>query len=128
MSVEVLNDTAITFPTDVMVSVLNKNPDDWSHPFSGYDQTFPAGQPTIINTEAAMFYFAMDTRTPPGHVIKIRRDKLAGKIGTNNSHYDECLIRYNATTPEGRKWFENFEGRLVKKSNRMTRDEWDKLK
>jgi hypothetical protein len=129
MPVIVQNDPVITFPVDVKVSVVNKNPEKSVLRFDGYDHEFPPNEAVILDTETAFALFAMDTRTPPGHVIKIRRDEEAGRTGTGNSFYDECLVKYGAAnTAQGRAWFRNFEGKLVKSTKKMTRDEWEKLK
>src|SRR6266446_4187460 len=120
MPVQVLNDPAITFPVDVKVAVLNRNPDKAVLRFDGYDHEFPPGEAVIIDCETAFALFAADTRTPPDHVIKIRRDKAAGRQGTTNSFYDECLVKYGAAnTPQGRAWFENFDFKLVKSTKKM---------
>ena len=127
--VQVLNEGPITFPVDVRISVLNKNPEKSVLRFDGYDHEFPPNEAVIVDTETAFFLFAADTRTPPGHVIKIRRDRDAGKIGTSNSFYDEALVRYGAAnTAHGRAWFENFELKLVKTTKKMSREEFDRLK
>ena len=128
MPVQVINDSVITFPVDVKIAVLNKNPDKALLRFDGIDHEFPPGEATIVDCETAFALFAADTRTPPDHVIKIRRDRAAGRIGTQNSYYDECLVKYGATDPKGRIWFENFEFKLVKSTKKMAAFDFEKLK
>lgn len=128
MPVQVLNESIITFPVDVKVAVLNKNPEKAVLRFDGEDHDFPPGEAVIVDCESAFALFAADTRTPPDHVIKIRRDKTAGRQGTTNSFYDECLIKYGATDPKGRVWFENFDFKLVKSTKKMAAMDFDKLK
>lgn len=129
MPVIVQNDPIITFPVDVKVAVLNKNPEKSVLRFDGYDHEFPAGEAVIVDTETAFALFAADTRTPPNHAIKIRRDRESGKTGTGNSFYDECLIKYGAAnTAQGRAWFDNFEFKLVKSTKKMAAIDFEKIK
>jgi hypothetical protein len=129
MPVAIQNEEMITFPVDVKVAVLNKNHEKSVLRFDGYDYDFPPGEATIIDTQAAFALFAVDTRTYPGQVVKCRRDRSHGKIGTNNSYYDECLIKYGAAnTAHGQAWFENFEFKLVKSTKKMAALDFDKLK
>lgn len=119
----------ITFPVDVKVAVLNKNNEKAVLRFNGYDHEFLPGEATIIDTETAFALFAVDTRTAPGHTIKCRRDKEWGKMGTSNSFYDECLVKYGAAnTAHGRAWFESFDFKLVKSTKKMNAMDFDKLK
>jgi hypothetical protein len=129
MPVEVLNDPALAFPTDVRVAVLNKNDAANILRFDGVDHDFPPHEAVIIDCETAYALFAIETRTPPGNPIRIRRDKHAGKVGTGNSHYDECLVKYGAAnTAQGRAWFENFDFKLVKTTRKMAAKDFELIK
>jgi hypothetical protein len=128
MAVEVQNERPLSFPVDVRISVLNKNPKTFYGQFDGEVHEFPPGEATIIDTETAFALFAVDTRTAPGYPIKIRRDKNAGKIGPGNSWYHECRVKYGANTAEGEVWFDNFEFKMVKTTRRQTREEFERLK
>ena len=129
MPVVVQEGNILTFPVDVKIAVLNKNPEKSVLRFDGYDHEFPAGEAVIIDCETAFALFAADTRTPPGQVIKIRRNRDDGKIGTANSFYDECLVKYGAAnTAQGRAWFENFEFKLVKSTKKMSVIDFEKIK
>ena len=126
--VEVLNEHPLTFPVDIKIAVLNRNPERSVLRFDGQDFEFEPGEATIIDTQSAFALFAVDTRTPHGHTIKCRRDKNAGPGGNNNSFYNECLIKYGAAnTPQGRTWFDNFDFKLVKSTKRMTSMDFDKI-
>jgi hypothetical protein len=129
MAVAIQNEDLITFPVDVKVAVLNRNPERSVLRFDGYDHEFPAGEAVIVDCETAFALFAVETRTPPGHTIKIRRDKDAGKIGTSNSFYEECLVKYGAAnTALGRQWFDNFDFKLVKTQKKLSSLDFDKIK
>ena len=128
MPVDVLNKSALAFPSDVRVAVLNKNDATSVLRFDGNDHEFPSQEAVIVDCQTAFALFAVDTRTPEGYEIKLRRDKQFGKEGTSNSVYDECLIKYGATDPRGRQWFDNFSFKLVKTTKKMAARDFDSMK
>lgn len=128
MPVVVQNEQVLQFPTDIKIAVLNRNPEKSVLRFDGYDHEFPPDEAVIVDTETAFALFAVDTRTPPGQQVKIHRSKTFGAIGTSNSFYNECLIKYGAAnTPQGQAWFENFEFKMVKTQRKINRLDFDKI-
>ena len=126
--VEVLNEHPLTFPVDVKVAVMNRNPEKAVLRFDGYDYEFEPNVAEVIDTQAAFALFAVDTRTPPGRTIKCIRDKAFSPGGNSNSFYNECLIKYGAAnSPKGREWFDNFEFKLVKSTKKIAAVDFDKL-
>jgi hypothetical protein len=111
------------FPKDIRVAVYNSNDEASFLQYDGEVQDFPAKEVTIIEAEAAYFFFAVDARG--GRLV---RDKNAGKDSRSLSYYDTCLIRYGPPSAESRKWFENFSFKIVRTNKKMSVETFNGIK
>lgn len=128
VGVELVNLLPPPFPEDVHVSVFNGNApaegpeseiiDTDVLRFDGRDYSFKRGEYETISPEAASFLFGVETR-------------IHGKVGSAMIlHPDlrrDCLVRYGASNSNGRKWFNNFQFKLVKLGKRGGKESWSKL-